>query len=689
MSDRSSSSSLEGSHSPPRHRNTAADDDPQYHYESIQDTQAGAPASPLHTRRRPSRTTSGAKASPRSASPPYTDDQHQGDKKAKPPRNSLKKLLRRDSHHAELSPAPRGGHDGPDDEESTVGYIPRLGPIRERRTSMQSRRRASSTVSSTGNPKALRRRRTEDSAVSRSRGQRKHASTHRSGGKLAQLTEPSSASSVSQLSGSSSGSNSTVTLRYQDDHNQTYHYEAPGERPSFAMPGSQVSSAAAMSDVFKYLESDDGATSLASTDIQTVLSSTTATSGPSFPSTAPSTAPSDGGLGTEGPFMAADSRLAAGPNATSQTAAQTAGPTVPHLPHQEFRKFKKPLYASSFVHGPRNDDEEPPDQSGESEGSYTDSETETETETEDGNEPSKAAASEAASSAAAAASSPQTPSTAASQNNDVHAKRLRQQERELANHILKNPKPQKESQANAGTSTPTTQAYPHAPMPMYSPQVLYPAASPSVVGTPNPPQGWPPMPSPFPTPLAIGYAPHQSPKTVPAYPHSMVKQHMPPLPFSPHHAQPQRYQQHASSPPPLPSTTTTTTDQAKPPMTGYALLADELSAASADNTAPRERANIVPVYRKFEHLNHRVLLHLQDETCELEEELRRLDECIAHLSPKDPSGYAYPASRRNDARYGGELHFKRTELLGRIFQKLEQYSESSCSIFSFFSLVLR
>jgi hypothetical protein len=83
----------------------------------------------------------------------------------------------------------------------------------------------------------------------------------------------------------------------------------------------------------------------------------------------------------------------------------------------------------------------------------------------------------------------------------------------------------------------------------------------------------------------------------------------------------------------------------------------------------------VPMYRKFSHLNHRVLLHLQDETSELEEELRHLDECIAQITPRDAEGYAYPASRRGDARYGGEMHFKRTELLGRIYQKLEQYSK--------------
>jgi hypothetical protein len=81
------------------------------------------------------------------------------------------------------------------------------------------------------------------------------------------------------------------------------------------------------------------------------------------------------------------------------------------------------------------------------------------------------------------------------------------------------------------------------------------------------------------------------------------------------------------------------------------------------------------MYRKFEYLNHRVLLHLQDEVCEMEEELGHLDESILHTSPRDEAGHAFPASRRGDARYGNELHYKRTELLGRIFQKLGQYSK--------------
>jgi hypothetical protein len=110
-------------------------------------------------------------------------------------------------------------------------------------------------------------------------------------------------------------------------------------------------------------------------------------------------------------------------------------------------------------------------------------------------------------------------------------------------------------------------------------------------------------------------------------------------------------------------------------VSGYELLAHKLSESSKGGAS--SPGIIIPVYRKFEQLNHRVLLHLQDEICELEEELRYLDRCIAQISPRDGTGHIQPASRRGDARYGNELHHRRTELLGRVFQKLEQYSESS------------
>ncbi|KAF1916372.1 hypothetical protein BDU57DRAFT_574289 [Ampelomyces quisqualis] len=114
---------------------------------------------------------------------------------------------------------------------------------------------------------------------------------------------------------------------------------------------------------------------------------------------------------------------------------------------------------------------------------------------------------------------------------------------------------------------------------------------------------------------------------------------------------------------------------------GYELLANKLSESpkKGNGLIRKGGGNLVPMYRKFEHLNHRVLLHLQDEVCEMEEELRYLDESIAQMSPRDDAGHAFPASRRNDARYGGELHYKRTELLGRIFQKLGQYNQALTS----------
>lgn len=109
-------------------------------------------------------------------------------------------------------------------------------------------------------------------------------------------------------------------------------------------------------------------------------------------------------------------------------------------------------------------------------------------------------------------------------------------------------------------------------------------------------------------------------------------------------------------------------------MVGYELVADKLSKGSEDNQSKSGEKAVVPMYRKFENLNHRVLLHLQDEIAEMEEELRQVDECIAQCSPKDHAGRQHPASRRGDARYGSELHYRRTELLGRIYLKLGQYS---------------
>lgn len=113
-------------------------------------------------------------------------------------------------------------------------------------------------------------------------------------------------------------------------------------------------------------------------------------------------------------------------------------------------------------------------------------------------------------------------------------------------------------------------------------------------------------------------------------------------------------------------------------MVGYELLAQKLSERAKGNhegSGTSVEEPVAPIYRKFEHLNHRVLLHIQDEIAELEEELRHLDESIAQSSPRDEAGRIQPASRRGETRYGSELHYRRTELLGRVYLKLGQYSE--------------
>jgi len=512
-----------------------------------------------------------------------------------------------------------------------VGYIPRLTQIKEGKTGMNPGRRRSSTISS-GQPKAIRRRQTEESAVGRSRTHRKHASLQRHAASRADFLDPSVISSVIQPS-SSSGSNSTVT---QKSHNEYSHY-SEYEQPSPALAKMN----AAQSDVFKYLQSEDPAESIAATDLLGMPLSSMASSS--------SSSSGDTRLGDGGSSVATDSTYSA---ATSPASVRRSGQADSNLSNQEFRKFKKPLYASSFVHGP-GDEEENEEQQDESDGEQDGGSDGRKAPGKDGHAPDKVATK----------TKPRRAPSVASRRGNTHSRRLKNQERELANHILQAPQPQKDFQFGGGSP-----AHAYSPMPMYSPQA-YPGASPAVVNASlHPPPGWPPTPS-LPAPLAIGYAPHQSPEAAHAYPISVqapmapegMVQRMPP-PFSPHSVQPAHYQQHAPA-----------SNQPRPTVIGYELLANELTTSSRGKGSSRK--GLVPMYRKFEHLNHRVLLHLQDETCELEEELRQLDECIAQTSGRDAEGYEYPASRRSDARYGSDMHFKRTELLGRIFQKLEQYSK--------------
>lgn len=109
-------------------------------------------------------------------------------------------------------------------------------------------------------------------------------------------------------------------------------------------------------------------------------------------------------------------------------------------------------------------------------------------------------------------------------------------------------------------------------------------------------------------------------------------------------------------------------DLSKTTLAGYELMAVKLTEASAA---------VRPLYRKFEQLEHRVLLHMQDEISELEEHLRVIDECLTQMANIPEDTARRPASRREDLHYGTELHHRRTLLLGQIYLKLEQYRKSN------------
>jgi hypothetical protein len=114
----------------------------------------------------------------------------------------------------------------------------------------------------------------------------------------------------------------------------------------------------------------------------------------------------------------------------------------------------------------------------------------------------------------------------------------------------------------------------------------------------------------------------------------------------------------------------------KIPVTGYELLASRLSSHV---TSENGEEQIKPIYRKFEALNHRLLLHLQDEISELEEQLHRLDNADTQSRRIGLEGKFVPASRRVAVAAGGDLQWHKTDILGRIGFKLAQYSMFSPS----------
>lgn len=144
----------------------------------------------------------------------------------------------------------------------------------------------------------------------------------------------------------------------------------------------------------------------------------------------------------------------------------------------------------------------------------------------------------------------------------------------------------------------------------------------------------------------------------------------------------------------------------KLPMSGYELLASSISSTGTSSTsrsrlsaflgsppppkrydsrrhssasfitvpagALEEEVTVKPIYRKFEVLNHRLLLQLQDELSELEEQLHRLD--TTNTQTRRLQSSILPASRRAESLAGGELQWHKSDILSKIGLKLGEYS---------------
>lgn len=107
---------------------------------------------------------------------------------------------------------------------------------------------------------------------------------------------------------------------------------------------------------------------------------------------------------------------------------------------------------------------------------------------------------------------------------------------------------------------------------------------------------------------------------------------------------------------------------------GYGYLAPRIKVSKGDGGKDR----LPPLYRQFEHLNHRVLLHLQDEIALMEEDLHTLDELEeGYRAAEREKSKPQLASRRLEAQAQSysTLHARRQNLMELLIQKTEQYSE--------------
>lgn len=457
-----------------------------------------------------------------------------------------------------------------------------------------------------------RRGHSEDS-TSQLRARPKHNTSSRRDESLAKHSNHSLASVLSGLTqlSTASESNTTVTER-SERRRKEKSTKGKVKRSKRSATPSVAGTETTQSDVFSFL-SEDTHEQESQLDAQSVMEATS----PSISSSTDSRA--DGNKSSDASEGAHDTPRTS-PTSTRRSLSQ-GGQYYGHYQNPS----GKPLYASSFVHGPGDEPAEESEGYSDDESAYDDRRTQT------------------SSQPAQYWSHPSNPHPYASQP--------------ATSHVLQSPQPH-HNIPHAGIMSP------HATpaVPFYDPR-MYSGASPTNFSTTaSQASGWPATAA-FPAPLAIGY----SPESAAAYPHhSPVAAHAPPnnmqSPVATHavaaHHMAMIPQRSAQGP----------TNDTK---IGYELLAHKLSELKKG----RKEDAVVPAYRKFEELNHRVLLHLQDEISVLEEELRHIDQDIAEASPGAQTGHRHPASRRGDSQFGNELHRRRIDILGQVFLKLEQYSK--------------
>ncbi|KAF2268637.1 hypothetical protein CC78DRAFT_540891 [Lojkania enalia] len=576
-------------------------------------------------------------------------------------------VLGSNSSISTLSSSPSADLESVDKAKNTGAFTPKLSSIfegKESRSRSTRRRRSSTSTSTESHPTSRQRRRVEESTERRAVRQ-KHGSLKRRAESLASLPNPSLISVLSGLTEQttvSSGSNSTITQKsFNRNHISKRGPMKERKHVQFQRPSTKARTMDADSEsshVFQYMNNNLVSEQLLHAmphDDRSVMSSPSS----SEPSVA---AEHDEGCSSN----AEESDI------ESPMTSPASGMRPDHSNAHEGEEEEDDEEEEQDDNDDDNDDDDDDDDNDDDDESD-----------EDGGDDAYGADNHDEHLGheqplpLERIEPPRLPSASSSRHSDPHTRRLRHQEQELRDHILQSPQPHRDFQFVGGPSP-----APQPAMPIYD-NYSHSGASPASFYAPHASSvpGWlPPAPPPPPigyySPPQISPAPY-SPGAGNSYAMASVNNPMAAVPFPPMHmahTQPPHYQPQTAGP-----------DMSKTTVVGYELLADKLTELSriGDGEVKEGEETVVPMYRKFETLNHRVLLHLQDEISELEEELRYLDECIAQITP------LHPASRRGDAKHGGELHYRRTELLGRIYIKLGQYREGHVDARLFLFLFLR